>query len=607
MWLDRLTGRPAALLEHVEPGRYWAEWPVQGFNGHARPLQGVLVSDGSDVCQIGSATHCFLLPDRLLESRIELFFQTLEALDCSLRVRELQSPLMPAAVINDQSHLLPFEERLLEVVEKGHLHSISTRPRLDLHYEDEVADVSRAKRLAKGALVHLASHSECWQRQTLSGVVPKKVMARFSEDDYNIYENRVYARLLDKIERHLTRRIGLLDQLENTLSQALELYEATDLDHRLRRDICRLWGQTFDEAATSKASSLLKETLRVLRLLLKTVSGLKQGGLYRLVHRNAQVTGGLHKTNILSHDAHYRHLAVLWDELDKVRLIERSTPAERLQRNQSLAQAYSDFAGLVLRHALEPYMAGRGEAVWAGRALLLKQENLEWKLISTVPDADFIQDETLLTVVPWLSFLDAPQELSGPKSAVATGARVVALPQLAENTNERAWVGSTIMLSPLDLYCVERFGRLVDHAVYQHVLACYGTPITKIPNQALGVAAGVQALRADAQKHELLVLEELPSEVVADLEQALRAANAIRQISSLKLRQQEILALKVCPVCRSPVRFISQGAAGFRLSCTAGCSERYLVRRAHGFTFEQKVGGRVDFRTLGRRGASIEA
>ncbi|HBO0755290.1 hypothetical protein JEY61_22040, partial [Pseudomonas aeruginosa] len=73
------------------------------------------------------------------------------------------SPLMPASIIDAKSHLQPFEERLLDVVKQGHLHHISLRPRLDLHYEDEVADIGRARRLAKGALVHLASHSECWQ------------------------------------------------------------------------------------------------------------------------------------------------------------------------------------------------------------------------------------------------------------------------------------------------------------------------------------------------------------------------------------------------------------------------------------------------------------
>ena len=76
---------------------------------------------------------------------------------------------------------------------------------MDLRYEETVTEVSRARRLSQwNVYTHLASHSECWQRQTLSGIQPKRVLARFSEDDYAIYENRVYARLLDSLDNYLT-------------------------------------------------------------------------------------------------------------------------------------------------------------------------------------------------------------------------------------------------------------------------------------------------------------------------------------------------------------------------------------------------------------------
>lgn len=607
MWVDRLSGEPSSVLpDNVEPGRYWIKKSDLTFNGHTKKLHGVLVSDGGDLCQIGSETRRFVLPEKSLAAKVELFSRILETLDGSFVEGSLQSPLMPAAVIDDQSHLLPFEVQLLEVVKKGHLHHISTRPRLDLHYEDEVADIARAKRLAKGALVHLASHSECWQRQTLSGVVPKKVLARFSEDDYNIYENRVYARLLDKIERHLQLRIELLKQLQATLSQALEFYEATDLDHRLTTSICRLWGQTFDEATTSKASKLLGETLGVLRFLFKAIAGLKQSGLYLLVNRNAQVVGALHQTNILAHDAHYLHVGVLWDELNKAQFRDRSTPEERFRQNQFLAQAYSNFAGLVLRHALYPYMSGRGEAVWAGRTVRLKQVGLEWTLVSSVQNADFIEDEVLLTVVPWLSFLACPQEVLIQKSNVVTGARVIAWPALEQVSNQEALNGGWIALSPFDFYCVERFGQLVDHALYQHVLQSYGKPIIKVPSKVLGISGGVRALHVDNKGHQLVVREELPREILADLDQTLCVTNATQQRSMLEIRQKEIVALQICPVCGSNVKVVFQDPAGFRANCSDCRTERYLKIQNNNFVFDQRVEGRADFRTLGRRVFSVQ-
>jgi hypothetical protein len=101
----------------------------------------------------------------------------------------------------------PLEQMLCAVLKGGRLHSISTGPRVDLKYEESVTDVSRARRLTNSTYTHLASHSECWQRQTLSGIQPRRVLARFSEDDYATYENRVYARLLDGLDNYLTRRL----------------------------------------------------------------------------------------------------------------------------------------------------------------------------------------------------------------------------------------------------------------------------------------------------------------------------------------------------------------------------------------------------------------
>ncbi|MEW3697603.1 hypothetical protein QOZ28_31225, partial [Pseudomonas aeruginosa] len=156
----------------------------------------------------------------------------------------------------------------------------------------------------------------------------------FSEDDYGIYENRVYARLLDETERHLQRRLSALKSLQATLDQALKFYRSEDVDFRLSHEVCRLWGMTFDQVATSKVSELLSETLGTLQRLHRTISGLQQSGLYLLVSRQAQVTGALHLTNILSHDPHYRHLAILWDLLAKTTVANRATSEERFRQNQ---------------------------------------------------------------------------------------------------------------------------------------------------------------------------------------------------------------------------------------------------------------------------------
>jgi hypothetical protein len=601
MWTDRLTGEQLRQLPPlVESGRYQLAASDLRFNGHADPFSGVLVSDGGDRCQLGSEARSFVMPPQAQAADQELLHKALETLDVEISQRpDLMSPLLPDAVIDEQSHLLPFEERLLEVLDQGHLHHISQRPRLDLRYDDEVADIARARRLAKGALVHLASHSECWQRQTLSGVIPKKVLARFSEDDYGIYENRVYARLLDKIERHLQGRLSMLKSLRDTLEQALEFYHSEDIDYRLSLEVCRLWGMTFDRGATSKASELLSRTFEIIHRLHKTISGLQQSGLYTMVSRHAQVPRALHLTNILSHDPHYRHLAVLWELLDKTKSAGKATPEERFKRNQYLAHAYSRYAGLVLRHALFPYLQGHSEGTWGGRTLRLRQDGLEWNLVSASRHG--ASDEVLLSVVPWLNTNSPSAELRIP------GKRIIAWPAIGQESHDEAYQGHWITLSPSDMYCVERFGQLVDRVLCRHVLHRYGQPLAKIPINILAMAKGVPGLHVNDRAHLLEVREAMSSEMLENLKAALSAANATQQVVVLEELHQGIRSLETCPVCGAKAPLVHQSPAGFKAKCRGReCrTERYL-REEHGQrVFEQFVDGKNGFRILGRRAFSI--
>ena len=596
MWLDRLTGHELrALPETVAPGRYWADTTGLTLNGHTPNFSGILVGDEGQRCQLNDQVRSFILPNQVDAASNDLLFKAITTIDADFQqAGSLISPLMPAAIVDDQGHLQPFEERLLEVLREGHLHRISQRPRLDMHYEDEVTDIARARRLSKGALVHLASHSECWQRQTLSGVIPRKVMARFSKDDYGIYENRLYARLLDEADRYVRARLSTLGSLKATLEQAMEFYKSADIDHRLARAVCDIWGMTFDQSSTGKAFKILNENLHKLEILHKTICGLRQSGLYTLVDRNARVTSALHRTNILSHDPHYRHVATLWELLGKTHTGATVDAEERFKRNQNLAQAYSRYAGLVLRRALHPYLGGRDQGIWAGKTLQLRQKRLEWELLITRASGE----EVLLTVVPWLTTDHAP-EVEVPSN------RYIAWPAIGHNLQGDACLGQWVPLSPSDMYCEERFGLLVDQTLQRILLESYGRLLEKIPTVAISLTKGTSALQVDLQTKTMQVRDMLGDGLLSDLHAALNSANAIRLGSELLERNQELATLQSCPVCQKQGRLVFQSPAGFRAECDACGTIRYLRGRKGQREYEQLLGGKCDFRTLGRRGWAL--
>lgn len=594
MWLDRLTGEQLRQLPgEVDPGRYWTEATGLAFNGHTQDFSGLLVDDESQRCRLGDQVRSFNMPQQVDSASAELLFKAITTIDADLQQGGVAvSPLMPAAIVDDQGHLQPFEKRLQEVMAAGHLHRISHRPRLDMHYEDEVTDIARARRLSKGALVHLASHSECWQRQTLSGVIPRKVMARFSQDDYGIYENRVYARLLDKVERYLRARLSTLNSLRATFEQAMEFYKSPDINHWLANAVCDLWGKTFDQSATSKVTELLTDTQNDLELLYKSIRGLQQSGLYTQIDRSAQVPSGLHRTNILSHDPHYRHVAGLWDSLGRSQAGAKVTAAERYKRNRYLAEAYSRYAGLLLRRALHPYLAGKSQGDWAGRSLSLRRQGLEWELVST--GATPAEELTLLTVVPWLT-PGAPPLQALPDN------RFIAWPALGQELPQEAFAKQWIPLTPSDMYCEERFGLLVDRVLQRLLLEKYGEPLEKIPSAVLARTQSSAALFVDQQAKKVQVREMLADELIAELNTVLHSANATRQANDLYMRNEEIKALQTCPVCKGNVRLDFQNPAGFKISC-AGCgTDRYLRGLNGTREYEQLVAGERNFRVHGRR------
>ena len=340
IFLDRLTGgKLSRLPDALLPGRYCLLEPLV-VNGHSRLQPGDLLSDdGSGVIRIQDTESQVLAIDQTDEDQADADLSAEAIISIAGKIAHAHdanvSPMLPAEMAA-QVALEEVERDLAAVLRDGHLHSISDRPRRDLRYDDLVAPVARARRLATSALSHLASHSDCWQQRTLSGVQPRKVLARFSEDDYAIYENRLYKRLLDRLDRHLARRLARIRGVNSRLERALELQDSEQTHFRLRQDICRLWGESYLDDKTGMQLEAGKRALSDLESQLRAIRGLKQRGLYSLVPPASVVPAQIHRTNILNHDPHYRHLPPLWEKLKDDREDRLLPPEERLARQLQL-------------------------------------------------------------------------------------------------------------------------------------------------------------------------------------------------------------------------------------------------------------------------------
>lgn len=310
----------------------------------------------------------------------------------------------------------------------------------------------------------------------------------------------------------------------------------------------------------------------------------------------------LHRTNILNHDAHYRHLAILWDELNRLQQTSQLTPAQRFEQQQLLASHYSRYAGLVLQHALADNVqtllspatparwgSGLGKTVidyqWAGQTLRLQQQGFDWKL-SLLPTehnpSSKPSEQTLLEFTPWFGFSEQP-ELSTPLASN----RIILWPSIDNISNEKAddqqpgWYA----LSPLDLYCVERLGWLIDRKLNEHLTRQYSEPIKKLPGKAINVIRSLQpnnnqVLALTGTPPQLRLLEYPRSQdamqLLEPLSDALRKENAVLQADQLHQQLTNLKALEHCPVCGEYSRLVHQPPAGFRIECQGCGTDRYL-------------------------------
>ncbi len=607
--IDRIQGerRLVADAESVSEARYRLPACLE-HNGHT-PLgaDDVLLDDGSARVRFVDGERHFLRAELASAEREDLAL----ALDAvvaiigrtDLAAGTLPSPLLPPE-LGRQIDPSELETVLDEVFARGHLETITEHPRLSMRYDSELLPVDRARRLDNGFQRHLAAHSECWAARTLSGIVPKAVVARISEDEPHIYENRVFARLVDHLERYLRGRIARLEEIGESCRKALAFENSQDVDYRLRQDICDVWGEASD------AQDLLArndERLQRLRNWLKRIRGLQDGELYAAIPRKAEIGLSLSATNLLLHDTHYRQLRRLWQAWLAATASERERPAQVLERRRIEQRSYEQYVGLVLLRALQQLgfevtmrdaAHGRAEQPRWPERLTLRCERHEWHIEVVEVGAE------RLVLVPAAVALDAEIARHWHTCRrVHQGMgelRVPCVPRVpnASETDEpcaRLENGApALLLSPMDLYTEERLVTLLSGWLWRQRPAGYGeifrlpeAVVRAWPEPSLPDGRGL-ALRRPVNEEQKKALEGALAQHVNDSELRRRVERRLAQLDNLGR----------CPECDKAATLFEPGPNGFFARCQ--CGREWKVREGV-FTVSERGVQVPAFRTLGRR------
>ena len=397
----------------------------------------------------------------------------------------LPSPLLPS-VLRDRMDLIDPEPELERALATGQWDEISIRPRLDMHYVPETVPVARAKRVQASAVEHLSQHSELWARRNISGVVPAKVLARVSEDDHAIYENIVFARLLDGCAHWLNGRIAEVRAISDGQSTAMK-FEKGDERHRLLRErICALWGKAwFSEAKDTQAT---RKTLERLEHMKFHVERLRRTGVYKRVPRSSKVPLALRSTSIFQYDKRYRELRPLWDTLAKANTRDQISESARYETFAARQAAFQRYVLLLILHALRDMGSTKvGSTLLQHRVgpwdLQIETEDCGEILIKVFAGGKLLRSRTLVLFLtrdegvvcrdPNRSLFYAEDLMVG--SAMTEGDQV------------------PVILNPFQFFAVERIRQVLERDLGDIFLAQYPPAVGRVPPSVcskLSYAAG---------------------------------------------------------------------------------------------------------------------
>lgn len=556
--IDRLTQQTLAAEEllHIDaivPERYVlaTDWEFQFLT---LPKFSFLFADGGSIrlnANKNLHTHTPDISPTIAES-IQYIGELVRECGICESFHNLPNPLVPNSVFDAETQLKPLEEMLQDVIEKGHLHHISYNPRMDMRYDEELVDVSRAKKISNNAHRYLAGHSETWQQRSLVGIRPKKVLAKVSDDELLIYENKVFAQLLDKLRFYIASRLNDLVQQQSNLQAALNLGDSSETYYKLSNELCELWADNLTADETENILSQLEETILYNQQLLSSIKTLQSSGLYvQIPPPHRKVADQLHKTNILNYDQHYRHLNRLWATLyeQKNKTLNFKEKVEAYWSFQLdyveeyslliILQAFSSLGFLISKSSDSNvhYSLIRGNI---SCALKFDAELKIWKITSA---------HDTLNIVPVAN--DSHESLL---DELKHNPHLVIF-SLGGNLKNQEKYRHFVWTNPFNFEAVEKFIVIVLEWIYKPLLQSYSKTLNlgRVP-QSVKNELGRHAYMVNKQD-EMQLVNVLNSEQLSSLASACSAANTENIYRVIRAQHDYYLNFTNCPVCSSQAEF----------------------------------------------------
>ncbi len=219
--------------------------------------------------------------------------------------------------------------------------SIFSKPITHITNLPEVLPVESVQVINNETIVHASVHSELWENITSDGIKPRKLLTKGNRDNYAIYENIMFARLIDTVLSFVDRNLRILNSI---------LYANRDLKFNLlERENHIMYFLSIGKLHASyvrdyaRYTSVAEKCIEKARFIERVV----RARLSRPVYKNCHKFFGnltLKKTNVFRVDKEYHKIYLLlkWFSERNVEIDAGSIP-----ETSSCCEGYGHFCTLL--------------------------------------------------------------------------------------------------------------------------------------------------------------------------------------------------------------------------------------------------------------------
>lgn len=197
------------------------------------------------------------------------------------------------------------------------LDRITKNPRSNLKYDEEIVDVERAKKTNSTSIRHLASHTHLIKEiDKDNNVVPKKVLTVNAEQDYNIYENRFIATLINRLFLFVRNRYLVIKdnvesfQKDHIFTESKFMMEEVNVEMKIDLTVTK----DLDNKEINEENYLLLQRVEKLEKLVESLRGCQ---FMVMMRKSTPVRPPIMKTNIILKNPDFKNAYNLWLFLDR--------------------------------------------------------------------------------------------------------------------------------------------------------------------------------------------------------------------------------------------------------------------------------------------------